>query len=425
MKTLLTFFLGVSLLFWSMPLAISQQETSPGKKAVELNREGIRLLEAKQYHEAIKAFQAALDLLSKNENIRNNLASAYSHLGVSLLKSGRFSDSRRALNQAAALTPDSANLLYYRGFLAFKQGRYRESIRILKASLKKDPENAHAWTSLGHSYYRLDQLKDTLNAWDKAMALNPGEDKALRKLRNQVKAETAFTEVFLAGRSRHFRLKADGSRPGFDRVASEVLLYLEQGYDKVCADLGYYPAEVVTVVLYTRKDFRRVTGTHHWVGGTFDGSRIRLAVRDFQDHKEAIRRALVHEFTHMVVHRLAGGARVSAWINEGIARVEEGIGDQEARNTILKLGGKRALFPLAKLERPFSWLVSAVDARRAYAQSCSFTHFLIQSFTTRGVGRYIRMLRDPPKGSALAAFRKSFGIERKEAMRRWKATLDE
>lgn len=404
---------------------LAQDRDDRHSKAVELNSKGIGFLEEKRYLEAIKTFQAALDLLHDSQRIKRNLAAAYSHLGVQRLKSGRFSDAGRALNQAAGLDPDNPNLRYYRGFLAFKQGRYAESIRLLKSSLAKDPKKVAAWISLGHCHYRLDQLKQTLVAWDRALRLDPGAHGGLMKLRQRVRAEVGFKEISVAGRSRHFRIKADGSRPGFDRIAMEVLGYLEQGYNKVCADLGFYPGEVVTVVLHTRKDFRRVTGTHHWVGGTFDGARIRLPVRDFDKHRASIQRTLVHEFTHMVVHRLAGGAGVPAWINEGIARVEEGITDQDACETLRRLGGASALFPLEKLNRPFSRMKSAVDARRAYAQSCSFTHHLIRSFSTRGVGRFIRFLRDPPDGGGMpAAFKKAFGIELSEAEKQWKTALE-
>ncbi len=425
MKKITSCLVLTCLMILGLPSLLAQDKDDRHKEAVELNRKGIGFLEEKRYLEAIKAFQAALDLLHDNQRIKKNLAAAYSHLGVQRLKIGRFGDARRALNQAAGLDPDNPNLRYYRGFLAFKQGRYAESIRLLKSSLAKDPKKVAAWVSLGHSHYRLDQLKETLEAWDRALSLKPDAHGGLAKLRQRVRAEVSFKEISVAGRSKHFRLKADGSRPGFDRIAMEVLGYLEQGYNKVCADLGFYPGEVVTVVLHTRKDFQRVTGTHHWVGGTFDGARIRLPVRDFDKHKASIRRTLVHEFTHMVVHRLAGGAGVPAWINEGIARVEEGITDLDARETLRRLGGTRALFPLEKLNRPFSRMKSAVDARRAYAQSCSFTHHLIRSFSTRGIGRFIRFLRDPPeRGGMPAAFKKAFGIDLSEAEKRWKMALE-
>jgi tetratricopeptide (TPR) repeat protein len=411
---------------WSSVLgsvAVGQDRDERTEEAVRLNKLGIQHLEAGRFREAIDAFLEARDKLPDSANIKKNLATAFSHLGVDHLKSGRYADAARALGQASGLDPENSHIDYYRGVLAFKRGDYRESIRRLEACLKKKPDNRAAWETLGHGYYRLDRLKETIAAWEKVLSLEPSGHSALKRYLKRVRAELGFKEITVAGRSRHFRVKADQSRFGVEAVAGEVLRYLEDGYDKVCADLGFYPAEVVTVVLYTNEDFQRVTGTHHWVGGTFDGARIRLKVRDFHAHRDAIRRTLIHELTHMVVHRLAGGARVPAWINEGFARVEEGVSAKEADGTLARMGGKQALFALEKLEPPFTRLKSVTDARRAYAQSCSFAHYLVISHSTRGVGRFIKGLRDSPRGGVSAAFKKAFGIELDEAFKRWKATL--
>ena len=125
----------------------------------------------------------------------------------------------------------------------------------------------------------------------------------------------------------------------------------------------------------------------------------------------------------MVVHRLAGGTPIPSWMNEGFARVEEGVTVEEANDALARLGGKQALFPLERLGPPFTRLSSANDARRAYAESCSFTHFLIVAHSTRGVARFIKGLRDAPEAGVPAAFKKAFGIDLDEAFGQWKATL--
>jgi Flp pilus assembly protein TadD len=396
--------------------AAAQDEGERRREAVRLNGEGVRLLEAGRFVEAIDLLQSARDLLPGNERIVKNLAAAYSHLGVDHLKSGRNAAARRAFNQATGLDPDSTVITYYRGVLALKQGDYRESVRLLKSVVERDPENLAAWESLGHAHYRLDELEATIAAWKRVLEKDPEGRAGLAEYLRRAQAELGFERISVAGRSRFFRVKVDSTRPGSEWIAAEVLRFLDDGYNKVCADLGFYPREVVTVVLYTNEDFRRVTGAHHWVAGTFDGARVRLKVRDFRAQHEAIRRAAVHELTHMVVHRMAGGSPVPAWINEGITR-------EEADRELRRLGGADALFPLAKLERPFTQLQSANDARRAYAQSCSFTHFLVEMQSALGVGRFLSRLQDPPPGGVAAAFREVFGVDLHEAVARWRATL--
>ena len=414
--------IGAPGLAW-MPVCTAQAEETNQEDASRRNRAGIEHLEANRPREAIQAFQEALERLPDDQTIRKNLATAYARLGVNGLKRGQFAAAGRAFRQAAGLDPKNANLLYYRGVLAFKQGHYTESVDLLEKAIERKPENAAAWTTLGHAYYRLDRLDRTIAAWQAALARQAVESEALQRYLKQVRAETRLQDVALAGQSRHFRVKVDSTFSGLENTAADVLRFLEDGHDKVSADLGFYPRETITVVLYAKRNFQQVTGMQHWVGGTFDGARIRVAVKDYARHREAIRRTLVHEFTHMVVLRLAGGMPVPAWINEGIARVEEGVTSLEAHETLKRMGGKRGLFAFSRLEQPFASLNSVSDARLAYAQSCAFTHYLVSIHTMRGVGRFIRALRDPPAGGMPATFQKTFGVTLEDAIGKWKETL--
>ena len=54
---------------------------------------------------------------------------------------------------------------------------------------------------------------------------------------------------------------------------------LEAAYARIGAALATYPAEPITVVLYTREQFQDVTRLPTWAAGNYDG-RIRVPVPD-------------------------------------------------------------------------------------------------------------------------------------------------
>ena len=91
---------------------------------------------------------------------------------------------------------------------------------------------------------------------------------------------------------------------------------LEQAYWKVGGALGVYPPDILTVVLYSKEQFRDVTQSPSWAGGAYDG-RIRIPVAGRIDETE-LARVITHELTHAVVHSLAPRG-VPVWLNEGLA----------------------------------------------------------------------------------------------------------
>jgi hypothetical protein len=97
---------------------------------------------------------------------------------------------------------------------------------------------------------------------------------------------------------------------------------LEAAYWRIGTALYTYPADVITVVLYTREQFRDVTRSPEWAGGAFDG-RIRVPVLGALQNIKEFERVLTHEFTHALVRSIAPRG-VPTWLNEGLAVLFEG-----------------------------------------------------------------------------------------------------
>lgn len=393
--------------------------TVAGQDAGALNDDGIRHLKAKRYVDAIDAFQRALAAKPDSETIRKNLAGAWLHQAIDAIVARRFADAKRSLGQSIGIGGRTPRTDFADGYLAFRRTDYATARRKLEKAVAGDPDYRSAWEILGHVRYRLDALDETVAAWERAQALR--KDPRLAKLLKRVRAETNYGSIVAAGRSAHFRIRVDRDVPGIEGIAHEVLRMLEAGYDRVCSDLGYHPRETTTAVLLAGQSFAKLMNTHRWVAGTFDGARIRIAVRDFAKQRRAIERTLAHEYAHMVIHRLASGAKVPAWIDEGYARIAEGRSRAEMDAVLVELGGQAALAPLDWLAKPFVTIRDPIDARRAYAQAGSFAAFLAEGYSTRAIGRFIKNLGTTD--DVEHAFRRAFGVDVDTAFERWKNTI--
>lgn len=153
-------------------------------------------------------------------------------------------------------------------------------------------------------------------------------------------------------------------------MAARVSDMLEAIYWQVGGALGAYPNDVLTVVLYSKEQFRDVTQSPAWAGGAFDG-RIRVPVAGRVDEKD-LRRVLTHEFTHAVVHSLAPRG-VPQWLNEGLAMLMERSG-----TAVPSPSGEVAGPPLAQLEGSFGKLAPD-EARAAYATSAAAAQALLDA----------------------------------------------
>ena len=91
---------------------------------------------------------------------------------------------------------------------------------------------------------------------------------------------------------------------------TEALALLEAAYWRIGGALGTYPPNVITVVLYTERQFQDITQSPGWAAGLYDG-RIKVPVRGALEHPEEFERALRvgvvgRELRRLLDHRQPG-----------------------------------------------------------------------------------------------------------------------
>jgi tetratricopeptide (TPR) repeat protein len=276
---------------------------------------------------------------------------------------------------------------------------YRSSIDYLETSIKENGESFLARKYLAFSYYNTDDMGGSLKNARAAKAIRKDEDveRLLVKLGREKKTQENFEEKG----SLHFKILFEGGK--HDAVTDTVVDILDEAYAEIGGELGHFPKDTVTVILYTDKDFRAATKTARWSHGLYDG-KIRIPIKGVAGQDAILRRVLFHEFTHALIHSIT--PTCPTWLNEGLA-------EYFSKSTLLKTG---QTIPLNRLEGSFLGL-STAQAESAYAESFSAASYLVETYGAYAVKDMLDALGGG--GNVADAFATAFHITYKEFIDTW------
>lgn len=295
------------------------------------------------------------------------------------------------LASAPSAQRPSAAELTRAGVQAINAGKLDDARVQLTAALERDPAFTQASLLLGDVLYRLGSLEAAILVYEKALDHAAGHPQILKKL-DAWKKESDLHSRFGQRLSNHFTVMFEG--PAEAALAEQAVALLEKAYQRIGGALYTYPSDVITVVLYTREQFRDITQSPEWSGGVFDG-RIRVPVQGALQNMREFERVLSHEFTHALIRGIAPKG-VPTWLNEGLAVVFEGSDLSRKQEQVRQAG---ALLPFTQLERSFGRL-NAKEASLAYAQSAVAANALLEQ---AGASAVVNLLTDVGRGTAFAA----------------------
>jgi hypothetical protein len=292
-------------------------------------------------------------------------ADGWTAAGWRALRAGSTEEAAADFTQALRLNGASPLALLGAGSAAHMRGRTDDARLYLTRALREDPSLTAASLLLGEILYRTADLDGAIGVYEQALGRAPGDARLTSRL-EAWRREAAVHENFSSRIANHFTILFEG--PADQPTATRVSEMLESVYWQVGGALGAYPRDVLTVILYSKEQFRDVTQSPSWAGGLYDG-RIRVPVAGRVTEKE-LRRVLTHEFTHAVVYSLAPRG-VPQWLNEGLAVLMERSGAAPPAQP-----ADAAVPSLAQLEGSFAKL-SPEDARTAYTTSAAAAQALL------------------------------------------------
>lgn len=323
--------------------------------------------------------------------------------GARAIREQRYADALEMYSAAAKQRPAEPIIWFGAGLSAYMLGRDAVAEPSLVTALRLNPRLTDASLLLGELQYRGGRVKDAIETYEAAAKHSP-QARGLNEKLESWRREAGFADRLYEFRGAHFRVLFDG--PKDDALARRAVEVLEAAYWRVGQRLTAYPAQSITVVLYTLRQFRDITRAPEWAGGAYDG-RIHIAVGGALERPEDLERVLAHEFTHAVVAML-GGRHVPQWLNEGLATTLEPDGDDWTREV---LEAVPARLQLTDLHGGFGGL-TGMNVHVAYAQSAAAVKRLIE---LRGPSGVVALLNDLQNGVPFdAAFQQRMAMRYEE-----------
>lgn len=111
------------------------------------------------------------------------------YLANALQREGRVADAIELYEEVVAAFPTSGTVLNNYGFAWLQLGRYDRALPTLRDAVDAAPDNARAHLNLGLTYYGLSRFEDAIAAWDRAVALDPSLEPAIRATRERAERQ--------------------------------------------------------------------------------------------------------------------------------------------------------------------------------------------------------------------------------------------
>ncbi|MBX6366042.1 MAG: tetratricopeptide repeat protein [Gemmatimonadetes bacterium] len=125
---------------------------SRDEEKVDYYREGLELMQAGQYHEAVTSFRLALRDNPNDQATAQQIAIAYTRIGLT-------DEAVRAYRGVLERDPEASGAHYGLAFLLLREGRVAEAVPHLRAFLARPPEGPEARAHVEHARETLAELE--------------------------------------------------------------------------------------------------------------------------------------------------------------------------------------------------------------------------------------------------------------------------
>jgi tetratricopeptide (TPR) repeat protein len=172
-------------------LAIAQSEAKQTQQAVATFEEALHEAQIDEDNDIVNAkfyfnygataeqaglYEKAVDLLRKSIALDPaNSAEACNYLGYMLAdRNMNLDEAETMIKRALEMEPNNASYLDSLGWVEFRKGKFDQALsNLLRAAKTADHDDPVIFEHIGDAYFRLNRTSEALEAWQKALALDP------------------------------------------------------------------------------------------------------------------------------------------------------------------------------------------------------------------------------------------------------------
>lgn len=320
-----------------------------------------------------------------------------------LFNKGQFAEALVLLRQ---IEPKDKSVLAAIGYIHYHRRSMDEAIAAFEEALQHKTANEYnVRKHLVELYLHKGERAKAKEHLTRALAIR--QDEQLKALAAWMAREDSAHAGYVDEKGDRFKVVFDGHAVG--HASRLVLGILDDAYRSIGREMNYYPTKTFTVIIYTQRDFRDVTRMPEWAGGAYgirDGV-IRVPVRGAEGQEQLLRRVLLHEYTHALIHTICATAPL--WLNEGLAEYLSGGWPSRTTQKI----------PLTALHDngSFARLGDVRLVHFAYWESYSAVAYLVERY---GMDRVMQLLKNMGSGGDMnRAFTEALSISYEELVNSW------
>ncbi len=331
--------------------------------------------------EAAKELEATRKLNPASEETLGRLAATYVVLdGYSDDLSG--SRVGRLIDEVTARNAHAGRFFLVLARELEARRRFDAAERFFREALERLPRLVGPRSGLGMLYMRIGREKEARALFDEAFEVDPFNV----RVSNMLKVLEVLDD-YSTLETEHFLIRHD---PGKDKILARYMgRYLEELYPRLCAQLGYEPAEKSLFEIFSTA---RNTKGHGWFSARMIGlpsvgtvgacAGTMVALTSPNDTKQTFNWAQVvkHEFVH-VINLQQTNFNIPHWYTEALAVWNEGYPRPETWNSLLAQRVPRGeVFTLDNLNLGFIRPKSSLDWQMAYCQAELYAEYMLEQF---------------------------------------------
>ncbi len=199
----------------------------------------------------------------------------------------------------------------------FYQERNYYEARQLAEKLKNEPSTSfYATLVIADIDFIEGDLYSAKSKIELLMEKYPEKKEILKKRLEKIEKEEAFLKDSNKDQTKLFNIiwKTSFKTPNIYNYIQEILV---DAYRKGGSFFGWYPNDIIDIMVYSSKEYQTYTITPHWSQGAYDG-KIRLKINEHISYNQ-LKELIFHEYAHVAIASITKG-RCPTWLNEGIAQ---------------------------------------------------------------------------------------------------------
>ncbi|MCX7771267.1 MAG: hypothetical protein N2202_09365 [Proteobacteria bacterium] len=151
---------------------------------------------------------------------------------------------------------------------------------------------------------------------EKLLEKYPEKKDQLQKRLERIEKEEAFLRDVNKNQFRYFKIIWKTTFKN-QKVYEDIENIFMEAYQRGGKFFGWYPDEIIEVLIYSSKEYETYTIMPHWSQGGYDG-KIRLMIYENIGYKQLLD-LIFHEYAHAAISYITKG-NCPTWLNEGIAQ---------------------------------------------------------------------------------------------------------